>query len=174
MTKFTNTQRDAAINAIKAAAASDKADNRLASAAADLVESGVKADDIKAGGDHLKEFQDIAAQSTLTSKQYATWADESLAQGKTVDGKRVDTERGKLVKRVNSFIARVRGKMTAPVKKGAAGPTRSLDQIIAEQCDAWIKRIAKDKDSENFKFGDADPVAVRKALVGVIAAFKGD
>ena len=173
MANFTNTQRDAAINAIKAAASADRADNKLALAASDLVESGIAVDDIKAGGKHLKEFQDIAAQSTLTEKQYATWADDSLAQGKTVNGKRVDTPRGKLVKQVNSFIARVRAKMATPAKKGAQGPARRLDQIIAEQCDAWIKRISKDKDSENFKFGDANPIAVRAALKDVIAAFKG-
>lgn len=174
MTKFTNTQRDAAINAAKAAASADRADNKLAIASADLVESGITAKDISKGGDYLAEFQDIAAQATLGAKAYATWADTSLAQGKTVNGKRVDTPRGKLVKQVNSFVARVRGKMAAPAKRGAAGPTRTLDQIIVEQCDAWIKRIAKDKDSENFKFGDADPVAVRKALINVVATFKGE
>lgn len=171
---FTNAQNVAAIEAIKAAASADRADGKLSKAAASLLDAGVEAKDIARGGQYLAAFQDLAAQVTLTTAQYDVWADTSLAQGKTVNGKRVDTKRGSLVKRVNAFVARVRNKLNAPAPKtGAQGQRRTMDQIIAKQCDAWIKRITENKDKETFNFGDADPVAIREALKQVVAAFKG-
>jgi len=173
MTKFTNTQRDAAINAIKAAASADRANNRLETSALALVDAGISAKDISKDGAHLAEFQSITAETILSAKAFATWADTSLAQGKMVNGKRVDSARGKLVKQVNSFVARVRAKMQEPAKRGAQGPARTLDQMIVDQCDKWMKRIAKDKDNEKFQFGDADPVAAFTALKAVVAAISG-
>jgi len=174
MTKeLSNAQRNAAIEAIKAAKSVAGADNKLAARAADLLDAGITAPMIGKGGDYLAAFQHVAAETTLTEKQFETWGDTSLAQGKSVNGKRVDTPRGKLVKQVNAIVARVRNKLKEPVKTGAQGQRRSMDQMIAETCDKWIKRITENKDKETFNFGDADPIAVRKALQDVIATFKG-
>lgn len=168
MTNFTNTQRDAAVNVIKAAVSAGKADATLSDRAAKLVEAGITAKDISKDGAHLSAFQSLTAETSLTAKQFATWSDTSLAQGVTVDGKRVDTERGKLVKRVNSVVARIRAKLKEPATRGTR-TTKTPTQKFFAMLDEYVERFGKDGASDAFEF---DPTVARAAFVKLIKELK--
>lgn len=165
---FTKEQSNAAINAAKAAVASDKATGTLENRAAELVKAGITVEDISRDGRFLNEFQRIMAETALTAKQFATWGDDSLAQGKVVNGKRVDSERGTLVKRVNSLIRNVRNKMKEPAKTGARStstPTEKFFKVL----DDYVERFGKDNASDVFDF---DPQTARVAFVKLIKELK--
>lgn len=165
---FSNTQNVAAINAIKAALSADKATAKLDGAVATLRDSGITSDDISNGGKYLSDFQRLCAETSLNSRQFAKWSDDSLAQGKTINGKRVDTERGKLVKRVNSIVARIRAKLKEPAKKGKR-TTKSPTQKFFGTLDEYIKRFAADDASDKFDF---DPTIARAAFVELAKKLK--
>lgn len=165
---FSNTQNDAAIDAIKAAVSADKATAKLDNAVATLRDAGIASDDISKDGKHLTDFQRLCAETSLNAKQFATWSDDSLAQGKTINGKRVDTERGKLVKRVNSIVARIRAKLKEPVKKGTRA-TKSPTEKFFNTLDDYIKRFAADDASDKFDF---DPTIARAAFVDLAKQLK--
>jgi hypothetical protein len=165
---FSNTQNDAAINAIKAAVSADKATAKLDNAVATLRDAGITSDDISKDGKHLTDFQHLCAETSLNAKQFATWSDDSLAQGKTINGKRVDTERGKLVKRVNSIVARIRAKLKEPVKKGTRA-TKSPTEKFFNTLDDYIKRFAAGDASDKFDF---DPTIARAAFVDLAKKLK--
>lgn len=165
---FSDTQNNAAINAIKAAVSADKATSKLDDAVATLRDSGITSDDISNGGKYLSDFQRLCAETSLNAKQFATWSDDSLAQGKTINGKRVDTERGKLVKRVNSIVARIRAKLKEPVKKGTRATKSPTEKFFAIM-DDYIKRFAADDASDKFDF---DPTIARAAFVDLAKKLK--
>lgn len=165
---LSNSQVKLAQDTIKAAVSADRADNTLTKRVDALRKSGVSADDIKGGGRLFADFQRITAETALTAAQFATWSDESLAQGKTIKGKRVDTERGKLVKRINSIVARVRAKLKVPTKKGATAK-RSATDVFFDTVDKYVKAFAQDGASDKFDF---DPTIARAALVKLIKEIK--
>ena len=165
---LSNSQVKAAQDTIKAAVSADRADTTLAKRVDALRKSGVSADDIKGGGRLFADFQRVAAETALTGAQFATWSDDSLAQGKTIKGKRVDTERGRLVKRVNSIVARVRAKLKVPAKKGATAK-RSATEVFFDTIDKYVAAFGKDDASNKFDF---DPVAARKHLAALIKELK--
>lgn len=169
MTNVTNAQTVAFDRAIKAGASLGKAESAFAIRVADLREAGFTAGDLKGEGQFFTWAQRRTAELTLNKAQFATWADESLAQGVTKNGKRVDTERGKLVKRVNASLARIRKALAAaPEKRGAAERATPTESFF-NQIDKLVKRLSGDKASDTFDF---DPILARKHLVAMIKDLK--
>jgi hypothetical protein len=159
-------------DAAKASANLERGKNSLASAASALIEAGISVADISRDGVYLAEFQRITAEIVLTSKQFATWSDTELAIKVRVDGKQVNTERGKLVDRVNSLIRNVRNAMKRAEEKPSNGagakkntPTGSFLKVV----DDYIARFSKDDASNKFNF---DPKVARKHLVAMLKDIK--
>lgn len=79
----------------------------------------------------------------------------------------------KLRARYATFLkdAARKGKGKGKGKGARPGGTRSFEQVILTTCEGWAKRISANKDKDSFKF-DADPIAVRAALVAVVKLLK--
>lgn len=170
-----NTPNNPAINAAfveasKAAKSATAADTTLTERATQLVALDINADDIGKGGRYLAYLQSVAAETNLTSKEFTVWGDESLAQGKSVEGKREDTQRGKLVKRVNAYVKRIRDKVKS-VQSGGTGPKEASTPTEAffKAIDGYITRFSKEDASDRFEF---DPRTARTALMTMIKDLK--
>lgn len=129
---------------------------------------------------------DACARAYLSKAQFAAWGNMDLATKKNG----VLTERGEAMAAVSSarskFIGRFKKFYAELVKaetpasgnastngatqsKGAKtrGASASMDQTVKKQCDAWVKRIEREKDRDSFNI-DCDPIALRAALLAVI------
>ena len=169
---ISNTLPNLFSDAAKASAKLESATRSLDASAAALADAGVGIADISRDGVHLADFQRITAETALTEKQFATWADTDLAMKIRVDGKQVNTERGKLVDRVNSLIRNVRNAMKRAEEKPSNGagakkntPTESFLKVV----DDYIARFSKDDASDKFDF---DPKVARKHLVAMLKDVK--
>jgi len=184
---LSNAQRDAAIPAIKAGEAVTKANATLAVRAHKLMLAGITPADISRGGKLLAAFQKLTAETILTAAQLKTWGDASLAaKPRDASGKQVNSERGKLIDRVNSCVRNVRAAMAdaeaadAPEGKGGgkgAGASKSAPHAVdlnkvAEVRKRIVTLAASDKPADKEKvaaYGDAK--AIIAALDTAIAAF---
>ena len=176
---LSNSQVTAAKDVIKAAESERRASERFTARVAKLRESGVTADDIKDGGRLLADFQRLTAETILNEKELTMWANEELAQTKTVNGKRVNMPRGAVIKRVNSVIRRIREKLAAAPagdgkakgksSNGAGKAKRSSTQVFFDTLDGYVKAFADEKASDKFEF---DTKIARAAFVKLLKELK--
>lgn len=189
---LTNTQRDAAIEAVKHDKKHQSAKDRFDAACSALIEAGITSADLvgKATketplGKHYEEFQRVAAETVLTEKQFAQWGDASLKHSSRVNGKIVLSPIGKMRNRINTIVGRIRTKMQAiekaaasgetltpdqvttegKKKRGAQGSKRSADKIFFDMIDDYVKKFADPKTKEKFEL-DVD--LAKKHLVAML------
>jgi hypothetical protein len=122
--------------------------------------------DIAKGGRYIAAFMEGVAQAVLTDAQFKVWADTDLAT--KANGKL--TKRGELMTRVSSRASKVRTAfakaLAAPAEKRGPSERKTFDQVMIVQIDAWLERIAKNKDKDSFNL-EADPIEVIAALKAV-------
>jgi hypothetical protein len=159
---LSNAQRDTLVTAAQAARSEAKAGDKTVKLAAAMAAAGWKVDWLAPKtSPNFALIRDVAAEATMTAKEFATYSDSSLAiKVKDGDG-RVLTARGKLVHRTEQAIRRLRSALSAPATRTA----KTLAERLAGQATAALKAIESNRTGETPEFGDA----VRKVLV---AAFQ--
>lgn len=137
--------------------------NRMAKLVAPLVKLDITAADIGGKGKYYADLKDAVAQAYLTPAQYKVFGDKTLSQAE-------GTPRGKYVRDVSSSTSKVRAailrEMAKPTEKRGPSERKTFDQVMIVQIDAWLERIAKNKDKDSFNL-EADPIEVIAALKSV-------
>jgi hypothetical protein len=147
---FTNNQTALLKSACAAIGGVDRANAKLSAVVADMVAAGFMASMFDVKSDAIDITRKAVANAALPSKDYAIWADESLAQKTGKGDARKLTPRGKLVKLVDERIRRLKKELTEPAAKGAKNNApRDINARIREEIGTLYKAVVADKDSES-------------------------
>ena len=147
---FTDNQTALLKSACSVMGGVDRANAKLANVVKDMVAAGFTPAMFDVKSDGIGETRKAVANAALSSKDYAIWADESLAQktGKGEDRKL--TPRGKLVKLVDERIRRLKKELSEPAAKGANNNApRDINTRIRDEIGKIHKAVVTDKDSES-------------------------
>jgi hypothetical protein len=167
---FTNNQTALLKSACAAIGGVDRANVKLASVVADMVAADFTAAMFDVKSEHIDDTRKAVANAALSSKEYAVWADESLAQKTGKGDARKLTPRGKLVKLVDERIRRLKKELSEPAAKGPKGNTpRDINARIRDEIGKLHKAVVADKDGAlNLNAGHDEMIAAFKRVLDLV------
>jgi hypothetical protein len=176
-------QNTALVSAIKAVSTLDNAVTAVAKRVDAMIAAGFTAAMLATGSEHIDAIRETTARAMLTAKEYTLWADESKASKVTdkATKKRVNTERGTLVNRVDRRIAllaeklgkvesqpeTVEGDAKGAAKGAKANAPRDLKTRIMVEVGTLAKAVDRDATAETPTLTAAQRVELKAAFARI-------
>jgi hypothetical protein len=181
---LTNSQNDTLVSALKALGTLANADAAFAKKVDAMREAGFTAAMLDKKSDMISEIREVTARALLSTKEYPIWVDASLASKVTdkATGKRVNTQRGTLINRVDQSITRLQTRMNeletvkvdivdavdgdakGAAKGAKANAPRDLKTRVVTELGTLAKAVTKDATAET-------PTLTATQRVELLAAF---